>query len=488
MNMYRFAYRFDDKTIFYFDFSGNKYVATGGNLAWRINNPGLVRSHSHFAKRNKSIGSCKGYAIFPEPRNGQKALQDWLHAKKYFDSTLKTLGEHYQPNNPEVFVQKVSAVAGFSPERKINSLNKIEFDALMRAIENYCGYSTIGNEILTLLPKITAKIENGAGKDDTYLIGDNIVLSKQEAIEWILSHKLDGVVVHHRDNSVSLRSRPGHQIWNIKTHESVLPPSEGKIETLVRSVGDARQDQCIWAFINGIDNKKEDALESAELISNVAGGERVFSMPNDTMGKLIDFCTCCVLKVSIDTPIISWAIKFLRYLLSLEKESGKSPPVIVFVHSQGAIIMEHALEFLSSRERERLRVFTFGGGSFIAREKSHPDSHNYASAADFVCRFGSPNLQLLALERYYGHKEGLDDQQVINRLAFRDAIHDLDSIDHKVIEAYAKQRASYYEKEFLKISNLTILGPDPGSNWKHTFSSDCYQQTIKTIVQRYQNQ
>ena len=84
---------------------------------------------------NKSIGSCKGYAIFPEPRDGQKALQDWLHAKKYFDSTLKTLGEHYQPNNPEMFVEKISVAAGFSPQRKINSLNKIEFDALMRAAD-----------------------------------------------------------------------------------------------------------------------------------------------------------------------------------------------------------------------------------------------------------------------------------------------------------------------------------------------------------------
>jgi len=72
-------------------------------------------------------------------------------------------------------------------------------------------------------------------------------------------------------------------------------------------------------------------------------------------------------------------------------------------------------------------------------------------------------------------------------LAFRDAIRDLDSIDPKVIEAYAKQRAKYFEKEFLKISNLTILDPDPGSNWKHTFSSDCYQQTIRTIVKRYES-
>ena len=34
--MYKSAYRYDDETIFYFDDNGNKYVARGGNLAWRI--------------------------------------------------------------------------------------------------------------------------------------------------------------------------------------------------------------------------------------------------------------------------------------------------------------------------------------------------------------------------------------------------------------------------------------------------------------------
>lgn len=56
--MYKFAYKFNDDIIFYFDACGNKYVASGGNLAWRINNPGLVRSHSHFSRANGSIGSA----------------------------------------------------------------------------------------------------------------------------------------------------------------------------------------------------------------------------------------------------------------------------------------------------------------------------------------------------------------------------------------------------------------------------------------------
>lgn len=39
--MYKTAYKYDGNVVFYFDLAGNKYVASGGSLAWRINNPAL---------------------------------------------------------------------------------------------------------------------------------------------------------------------------------------------------------------------------------------------------------------------------------------------------------------------------------------------------------------------------------------------------------------------------------------------------------------
>lgn len=486
--MYKIAYKFDDKTIFYFDAWGNKYVASGGNLAWRTNNPGLVRSHSHFSRKSGSIGTCRPYSIFSDPQEGHKALENWLRSKKYYNSTLKTIAEHYQPNTIDNYVGELSSLAKVSPDRKINTLTQLEFDHLIRAIEKLCGYSSTGNESFSPLPKITAKIENGNNKEDTYLIGDHIVLSKNEAIEWILSHRLDGVIVHEHSGATHLRSRPNHCIWNIKTHESVIPTSVGKIDTLVRAVGVDKPSQCIWGFINGINNTKDEALEAAEQISKAADGERVLTMPNDTVWGPVDFLLCILLKVSVDTSIITWTVKFLRYLLAIAKQETGTSQVIVFLHSQGAIFIEHAFELLSQNERKQLRIFTFGGGSFIPPEKCHPDSHNYASAADFVCRFGSPNLQLLALERYYGHKEGLNDCKLIAQLALKDAMLHLDSNDLKVIEHYIKQRTKYYESEFSKISNLTILDPDPDCKFKHKLDSECYQKTIQSIVKKYQKE
>lgn len=482
--MYKFSCKFSDEIIFYFDICGNKYVVSGGNLAWRINNPGLVRSHSYFSYG--SIGSCDGYAVFPHPQKGRQALRTWLNSKKYFGSSLKTLGEHYQPNSPDAFVQQLSILTKISPESKIKSLDKQEFERLLLGVEKLCGYVATGNEMISLLPKITAKIENGVGLVDTYLIGDTIALSKEEAVKWILSHRLDGVIVHEKNGGIHLRSRPNHCIWNIKMNEAVLLPSLGQIDTLIRTVGKESQNQCIWAFINGISNTKDEALESAEIISRATNGEEVLSIPNDTvLFGLKDGAACIALKVGIDTPIVHWAAKFFRHLLKKSEENVAHPPVVIFAHSQGAIISEHALELLKPSEREKIRIFTFGGGSFIAPGKCHQDSHNYASAGDLVCSLGSPNLRFLALQIYLGTKDGLNQEQVIYQLALQDVMLDLDTTDSKIMELYMRKRIKYYEKEISRIDNVTILDPDSDSRWKHEFKSDCYQKTVQSIVEKY---
>lgn len=93
--MYRIAYPQDENTIVYVDKFGNKHVRRGGSLAWRINNPGLVKSHSHVSVRNGSIGSCQGMAIFSYPEQGHKALVSWLHSKKYYNANIQAIAEHY---------------------------------------------------------------------------------------------------------------------------------------------------------------------------------------------------------------------------------------------------------------------------------------------------------------------------------------------------------------------------------------------------------
>lgn len=132
------------KCSFLFDLAGNKYIASGGSLAWRIINPGLVHSRSHFSYRNGAIGNYEGYAIFADVTCGRKALIACLHSKKYFESSLQTLGRHYNPKDPEKFVDQLTAIAKLPSNSKVGALNKEEFDCLVLGIEKLCGYSSKG--------------------------------------------------------------------------------------------------------------------------------------------------------------------------------------------------------------------------------------------------------------------------------------------------------------------------------------------------------
>jgi hypothetical protein len=194
--------------------------------------------------------------------------------------------------------------------------------------------------------------------------------------------------------------------------EEALVSKEGEIETLIRIVGNYVNGQPIWGYINGMWNADYEAVKSAKLISDLTGGELVFSMPNDTIGKISDVGTCGVLKLNIDTPIVQNAVKFFRYLIDLSKKAKDGVPIIVIVHSMGAIIAEHALEHLSYDERMRLRIFTLGGASFIVSGKVHPESHNFISSRDIIGFFGSPVLRTLALKKHFSLKAGLDEKQM----------------------------------------------------------------------------
>lgn len=110
------------------------------------------------------------------------------------------------------------------------------------------------------------------------------------------------------------------------------------------------------------------------------------------------------------------------------------------------------------------------GCSFVASAAAHPESHNYASVGDLIPQMGLFNLQYLAIRKYEGFKEGLCLEEIISRLAFGDAIKDLDNFDARIIEKYAQERSKYYQEEFKKISNVTVV--DSESLWEHSFNDE----------------
>lgn len=480
---YQFAWK-EGETAFYIDVSDYKYAAKRGNLSWRINNPGLVKHHCRYAKKNGSIGAWEKFAIFSNPHQGHQALKEWLHSKTMLQCDLHGIAKYYQMSSPEQFTQALAVSSKIPPKTKLKDLAQPEFDALLSSIEKLCGSSQVGNEEFYLLPKIAAKIEC-PDKEDLYLIGKDITLTQEEAIKWIISHRLDAVIVRHL-NGTYLRSRPRYHMQTLKLTWEQHCETAGELDILARMVGEKSLDQCTWGFINGIRNTREEAIESSNLISKKAGNELVVSLRNDqVLWGAKEASVALLLKMGIDTPIVKNAVLFLRYLLSLSENKGNSP-IVLFAHSQGAAITEHAIALLSKQERQQIRVFTFGGWSFIAPDAAHSDSHNYASVGDLIPRVGSYNSQYLAIRRYEGLKEGLTDDEIIRRLAFGDAVQDLDCLDPYVHERYAQERCKFYRSEFEKICNVTVV--DSGSMWEHSFKNESYQNIVREKIEKYRKE
>lgn len=483
--MYKKAFAYDEHVIFYFDMYDNKYVAKGGSLAWRTNNPGLINSHA--AVKQRSIGSCGNIAIFSSPSQGEKALYEWIHLKKYYHSTLIAIAKHYDPQSPEKFLHKLCKFTSLQKDVKPSSLSSVDLNTLMWGIKQLVGYSSTGDETFQPLPKITARFYSQTANVESYLVGSDQFLSKTEAIQWIETHRLDAVIIHKNDNTIYLRSRPGHLLQNIHLNQKEFQ-KDFEYEDIVRDCGSKKPKQCIWAFINGIWNSKDDAAKSASKISKATGDELVWSLINDTkIWPIGDVVESLIFKLDISSKVVNMAVKFFKFLINLSDDEPNHPPIVVIAHSQGAMICELALKKLSAKERERLIIFTFEGWTFIPQELCHKDSHNFFSPYDLVAKGGSAKISLLLIKLHEGEKRGLQRMEVIEQLITEDQDYYLDSNYPPTVKEFRRKRKEYYLELLKEAANVSLLHESIHGPFEHSFDNECYQKKVKEQLKKYKN-
>ena len=80
---------------------------------------------------------------------------------------------------------------------------------------------------------------------------------------------------------------------------------------------------------------------------------------------------------------VKFAAQFFKMLIDLSEQtsSQNKPKIIVFSHSQGALIANLALSRLTPKERQKIHLFTLGGAVLIEPDAAHPESHNYFNAS-----------------------------------------------------------------------------------------------------------
>ncbi len=481
--MLKKACRYDDETVFYFDGHDNKYVVIGGGLACRLNNPGLLLSHSLYRTGYHSIGSYHQYAIFADPLIGKEALRAWICTTKHCDSPLIEIAKYFQPINPEQYLNQLCAITGFAPQIKPRSLPLKDLERLLIAVQKLAGFAPENKRPLLLLPKITAKFYSANRKIELYLAGYENLLIKTQAIEWVSAHKLDAVTVHKSNGEVYLRSRPGHHSDQIRFKQEEYG-IEREFKDAVKETGNARKGQCIWGFINGLLNTPERALRSATRISHLANGENVWYLANEmshSSGEVIGQLA------GHHSETVKFGAQFFKMLIDLSDQSSSQikPPIVVFTHSQGALIADLALTRLSLEERQRIRVFTLGGASILLPDVAHPESHNYFSVADIVPRLTAHDISIFLLHLHEGMKIGLTTEQVVGQLIQKDIEISIATQDKTAIDTFQKQRQQHYKEKLRQMSNITILDGDRSGTWEHAFFAPCYQEVLKEIINKY---
>jgi hypothetical protein len=483
--MFKKAYRYDHSIVFYFDGKDCKYVAKGGSLAWRLNNPGLISSHNLFAREFSAIGSCDQYAIFPSPLIGKNAHRTWIISSKYCDSYLIEIAKHYQPKNPEEYLSQLCNITKLSPKIKPRNLSASNLDLLLSAMYQLAGFTKKNEGEFYPLPKITARLYSRQRSIEFYLAGYNHLLTKHQALEWVITHKLDAVIVHKSNGDVYLRSRPGHHLDKIHIAQKDYG-AEKEFKDAVKEVGKFKERQCIWGFINGLFNTPKKALESATLISNLAGGEHVWYLVNDSLSSCTD---AIAQKLGQHSESVKFGIQFFKMLISLSDEhpSQNKPQIIIFAHSQGALIADLALGQLEPQERQRIRIFTIGGASLISPDAAHPESHNYFSIADLITKLSSYDLCRFLLRIHDGKKTGLSTMQIIEQLIQEDIDIHLETQNQLAIDIFRRQRLEHYELKLQKSQNITILNNATIDIWEHAFKTPSYQEKLSEIINKYRN-
>jgi hypothetical protein len=450
------AYGYDDEIVFYFDAFDNKYVAKGGSLAWRLNNPGLLSSHSLHRTGYSAIGAYHQYAIFSHLGMGKDALRAWICSTKYFDSPLIEIAKYYLPSDPMEYLNQLCALTGFLPKITPRALTVKDLDKLLKSIQKLAGFSPENEHQVALLPKITTRFYSAKRKVEFYLAGYENLLTKSQAIKWVETHKLDAVIVHKSNGEIYLRSRPGHHFDQIRFPQKDYG-QEKEFKDAVKEVGEIREGQCIWGFVNGIFNTSTRARESATLVSNY------------------------------ETKTVKLCVQFFKMLADLSNQSSTTvkPPIIVFAHSQGALIANMALNRLPPTIRQHIRVITLGGAALDSPDISHPKSHNYFSVGDLVPRLTSCGLAFFLLELHEGTKAGLTVPQIISQMIQDDADIYMTSQDEKAVKAYWEERQKYYEDKLYSVRNVTVLDEKRSGTWEHAFLNPIYQDVLKKIVQEY---
>lgn len=139
-----------------------------------------------------------------------------------------------------------------------------------------------------------------------------------------------------------------------------------------------------WFFINGICTNRDILELNGKLLSQIFR-RPIYCLHNPTNGINIDLAECIGGRsLDISEPIT----RCLAYYV--EEALGRNSNVRIIAHSQGGIIVQNMIKYLSIKglPMKKLEVFTFASASDGEFEVNGLYQEHYANEEDFVARIG----------------------------------------------------------------------------------------------------
>ena len=146
------------------------------------------------------------YAVYPDYATGHVALIVMLRGSQYFHRTLREASIRFIKEDPDHY-KKITRLSGLDANRTINSLNNQEFERYWRAIETNEGWIVGREDVIDKWYITGVRLKHGVIKE--FCIrqqGQDIWVSKQEAIFLANNHHLHAVVVHMKNGNCYLRA------------------------------------------------------------------------------------------------------------------------------------------------------------------------------------------------------------------------------------------------------------------------------------------
>lgn len=211
------------RSVVYSADDGSVVKYSGGDPAWRTNNPGNLHA-GKISKRNNQIGKFGYFAVFPDYETGHAALIDSLRTT-FGSKSLDEMILGYAPkheNNTSRYLKFLKDKTGVKDGRKIKDFTSAEFEKLWRAIETYEGKKKGTITILTPAKsnrdkkQIVAVKKNEKGVIVSYDVDGLGWVSKAEGVELANRGEIDAVVAISSAGNPYLRTRPGIDITNLE--------------------------------------------------------------------------------------------------------------------------------------------------------------------------------------------------------------------------------------------------------------------------------